>query len=304
MVEPSFLALTSTPSIAPSSLDDTNPVRAACARAPLDIDAAASRATAAPSQRCRPRMDGLPMNRSSMPGLSRDLMSGGSAAATIGRRWSAAHPMAHEKMTARATGAMVRRAAGQQTSPTVWGSANYVQKSMSEDGKRLSDVIAAIDAANARDPNEIAVGGQLQPAELVYGRRMSATRARYAAGRVGYLKWRKDLQGFHARRIGEIMTAAGYDASDVARVGALIRKERLKSDAEAQMIEDVACVVFLEHYLADFLAKTDEDKLAGILAKTWNKMSPLGRDEAGKLALPAPVPVLLEQGLARLRGGG
>jgi len=33
-------------------------------------------------------------------------------------------------------------------------------------------------------------------------------------------------------------------------------------------------------------------------------MSPLGRDEAGKLALPAPVPVLLEQGLARLRGGG
>jgi hypothetical protein len=118
------------------------------------------------------------------------------------------------------------------------------------------------------------------------------------------LKWRKDLQGFHARRIGEIMAAAGYDAGDVERVGALIRKERLKSDAEAQMIEDVACVVFLEHYLADFLAKTDEDKLAGILAKTWNKMSRLGRDEAGKLALPAPVPALLEQGLARLRGGG
>src|SRR5262249_46320934 len=87
MVEPSFLALTSTPSIAPSSLEDTNPVRAACARAPLDIDAAASRATAAPSQRCRPRMDDLPMNRSSMPGLSRDLISGGSADAAIGRRW-------------------------------------------------------------------------------------------------------------------------------------------------------------------------------------------------------------------------
>jgi hypothetical protein len=62
--------------------------------------------------------------------------------------------------------------------------------------------------------------------------------------------------------------------------------------------------VFLEHYLADFLAKTDEDKLAGILAKTWNKMSPRARDEAGKLALPAPAPRLLEQGLARLRSGG
>ncbi len=202
---------------------------------------------------------------------------------------------------------------------------------MREDGKRLTDVFAAIDAANALDPNTIKVDGRPQPAELAYGRRMSETlarlaphasehlriaargqhierwtspRASYPAGRVGYLKWRKDLQGFHARRIGEIMMAAGYDAGDVERVGALVRKERLKSDPDAQMIEDVACVVFLEHYLGDFLAKTDEEKLAGILAKTWNKMSPLGRDEARKLPLPSAVPLLLERGLARLRGGG
>jgi len=202
---------------------------------------------------------------------------------------------------------------------------------MREDGKRLTDVFAAIDAANALDPNTIEVDSEPQPAELAYGRRMSETlarlaphasehlriaargqhierwtspRASYPAGRVGYLKWRKDLQGFHARRIGDIMMAAGYDAGDVERVGALVRKERLKSDPDAQMIEDVACVVFLEHYLGDFLAKTDEEKLAGILAKTWNKMSPLGRDEARKLALPAPAPRLLEEGLTRLRGGG
>ena len=202
---------------------------------------------------------------------------------------------------------------------------------MREDGKRLTDVFAAIDAANALDPNTIKVDGRPQPAELAYGRRMSETlarlaphasehlriaargqhierwtspRASYPAGRVGYLKWRKDLQGFHARRIGEIMMAAGYDAGDVERVGALVRKERLKSDPDAQMIEDVACVVFLQHYLGDFLAKTDEEKLAGILAKTWNKMSPFGHEQALKLALPPAVPALLEQGLARLRPRG
>jgi Domain of unknown function (DUF4202) len=202
---------------------------------------------------------------------------------------------------------------------------------MSEEGKRLPDVIATIDAANARDPNRIEVGGQPEPAELVYGRRMSealarmapnatehlriaargqhierwtSPRASYPAGRAGYLKWRKDLQAFHARRIGELMAVQGYGADDIARVGALIRKERLKSDAEAQMIEDVACIVFLEHYVADFLAKTAPDKLADILAKTWNKMSPRGREEAGKLALPAPVKPLLEDGLARLHRGG
>jgi hypothetical protein len=133
--------------------------------------------------------------------------------------------------------------------------------------------------------------------------RWTSPRRRYPEGRVGYLRWRKDLQDFHARRIAEIMAAAGYDPDAVARVGVLIRKERLKSDAEVQMLEDVACIVFLEHYLGDFLRKTDEDKLAGILAKTWSKMSPLGREAAAKLALPPPVPTLLEQGLARLRGG-
>src|SRR4029450_6608142 len=123
---------------------------------------------------------------------------------------------------------------------------------MSED-QRLTDVIAAIDGANAGDPNRIEVDGPLEPAELVYGRRMSETlarmapnasehlriaargqhierwtspRTRYPAGRAGYLKWRKDLQAFHARRIGQIMAAQGYGADDIARVGALIRKER------------------------------------------------------------------------------
>jgi uncharacterized protein DUF4202 len=202
---------------------------------------------------------------------------------------------------------------------------------MGEGNKRLNDVIAAIDAANEQDPNTIEVDGRRQPTELVYGQRMSATlarmapatseplriaargqhierwtspRQRYPEGRVDYLRWRKDLQEFHARRLGEIMAAASYDSDAIARVGALIRKERLKADAEAQMLEDVACVVFLEHYLADFLRKTDQDKLAGILAKTWHKMSPSGREEARKLPLPPPVPMLLEQGLARLRTGG
>ena len=118
------------------------------------------------------------------------------------------------------------------------------------------------------------------------------------------LRWRNELKDFHARRVGEIMAAAGYGADDVVRVGALVRKERLKSDAEAQMLEDVACIVFLEHYLGDFMRKTDQDKLPDVLAKTWTKMSALGHEQARKLDLPPGVSSLLEQGLARLRGRG
>jgi hypothetical protein len=191
---------------------------------------------------------------------------------------------------------------------------------------RLETVIAAIDAANARDPNLIEVDGRQEPAELVYGRRMSGTLARmapdasahlriaargqhierwrtprksYPEGRAGYLKWRNDLKEFHAARLAEIMTAAGYTAEDAAQVGALVRKERLKRDPEAQLLEDVVCVVFLEHYIDGFMLKTDPDKLSGILAKTWRKMSEDGHAHAMKLNLPPEIPRLLEQGLAR-----
>ena len=192
---------------------------------------------------------------------------------------------------------------------------------------RYDAVIAAIDTANAADPNAIEVEGQRLPAELVYGRRMSTTLARmapapseplriaargqhiersrsprksYPDGRAGYLKWRKDLKEVHAQRLSEIMAAAGYEAGEIARVGALVRKDKLKLDAEAQLLEDVVCVVFLEHYLAAFIAKTEASKIPGILAKTWRKMSDLGHAEALKLGVSPQVMRLLEQGLAEI----
>jgi len=202
---------------------------------------------------------------------------------------------------------------------------------MAASDARLTAVLAAIDAANARDPNQIETGGRREPAELVYGQRMSLTLARmapdasahlqiaargqhierwtsprksYPDGRIGYLKWRKDLKDFHAGRLGEIMAAAGYGTDDITRVGSLVRKERLKLDAEAQMLEDIVCVLFLEHYIDGFMAKTDREKLADILAKTWAKMSPLGHEHALRLGLAPDIPRLLEQGLARQRASG
>ena len=200
---------------------------------------------------------------------------------------------------------------------------------MTGDRKRFDDVIAAIDEAHARDPKIVEINGRGAPAELLYGQRMSdalatmapnasellriatrgqhierrtSPRASYPPGRTGYLKWRNDLKQFHARRLGEIMAAKGYEPHDAARVGALVRKEQLRSDPEAQMLEDVACVVFLTHYLADFMSKTEDGKLARILAQTWNKMSAQGRAYASKLDLPPSALRLLKCGLERNGG--
>jgi hypothetical protein len=203
-------------------------------------------------------------------------------------------------------------------------------QNMSDEGSRYDAVIAAIDEANARDPKTAEVDSHAVPAELLYGWRMSETlaavapdasellriaargqhierwtspRISYPAGRVGYLKWRSDLKDFHARRLGEILAAAGYGAQEAARVGALVRKERLRTDPEVQALEDAACIVFLAHYVEDFLGKTDADdaKLGRILAQTWNKMSAAGQAHAGKLDLPPHVLALLKRGLETAR---
>lgn len=199
---------------------------------------------------------------------------------------------------------------------------------MQEISPRLAEAFAAIDAANAGDPERIMIDGRREPAAVVDGRRMSETleqissdaselvriaarghhierwtspRQTYPAGRIGYLKWRKDLSVFHAQRLAAIMQPLGYSPDEIERVGALVRKEGLGSDPETQLIEDASCLVFLAHGLGDFMAKTEEDKLARILAKTWRKMSENSHRHALTLDLPVQVHALLERGLAALR---
>jgi len=183
---------------------------------------------------------------------------------------------------------------------------------------RFERAIAGFDAANAADPNREMVDGVARPKELVYAERMTAMLARFAPDapvvvrlaarsqhierwkiprtdypmdRIGYLQWRKRLNKFHGEVAGRLLREAGYDEATIARVARLLMKEGLKSDAEAQTLEDVVDLVFFQHYLADFVAKHDgydAAKLADILAKTAKKMSPRGRQAAVTLIQVSP----------------
>ena len=187
----------------------------------------------------------------------------------------------------------------------------------------LNRVFAAIDAANARDPGrDLATG---EPSALLYGRRMSERlaqfqpdtdealaiavrgqhierwvlpRSAYPMDRPGYLRWRNDLKDHHAQRLAEIMTDVGYDVASVDRVRSIVRKERLKADPQAQALEDVACLVFLEFYAAEFAGRHEEAKVIDIVRKTWRKMSPQGHAAAAGLALDAGVAGIVSKALA------
>ena len=168
-----------------------------------------------------------------------------------------------------------------------------------------------IDGANAADPNTVVGPDGPVPKELLYSTRMTAALARlypaasetlqlavraqhlerwriardtYPDGRAGYNRWRADLAALHATRAGELLMEAGYGEAAVEHIQGMIRKQSLRSDAQAQALEDTACLVFLEHYLPEFSLIHDADRVVSILRKTWAKMSEHAR--AAALALP------------------
>jgi hypothetical protein len=113
--------------------------------------------------------------------------------------------------------------------------------------------------------------------------RWKIPRSEYPKTPRGYKDWRTRLMAFHAEIAGAILRDNGYDDDMTARVQALLKKKGLKTNPETQVLEDVIDLVFLENYLADFVAghgEYDEAKWVDILRKTAVKMSASGRAAA------------------------
>lgn len=170
--------------------------------------------------------------------------------------------------------------------------------------ERFLNALAAIDAVNADDPNE--VGGEplalfegrtahqwtvrLEPlapeavqlaARAHHLRRWAVPRDSYPEGRAGYLRWRRDQQRRHAEELSALLAEAGYDEETIERAAVIVTKRGLGSDPDVQLFEDAVALTFLESQLTltrDKLA--DDDKLVDVLAKTLRKMSEQGRTAA------------------------
>ncbi len=180
------------------------------------------------------------------------------------------------------------------------------------DGERLRRALAAIDAANADDPQRMRVRGDVRPKELAHAelvsewvarlrpdasealrlaarahhvRRWEIPRERYPEGRSGYLRWRKALGAHHAKVVGDILAGEGYAEAVVARVQEIVRKWNIGRDAEVQTLEDALCLVFLETQFHDLTRRLAPDKLLDVTRKTLRKMSPRAIELAAQLPL-------------------
>lgn len=191
---------------------------------------------------------------------------------------------------------------------------------------RFATALAAFDAANAEDPNQDTdATGRAWPKEVLYAQRMSACLARVAPGaheavqlaarcqhirrwalprhdfpldRPGYHQWRNTLKKYHAELAGQLLTGVGYDTETITRVQHLVQKLRLKDDPEVQLLEDVICLVFLEHYFLPFAAQHPEAKVIEIVQKTWPKMTARGHALALQLPFSPEALALVSRALA------
>lgn len=193
------------------------------------------------------------------------------------------------------------------------------------------------DAANVADPREdVSADGGRHPRELLYARRMTemlgryaphadeamrlAVRAqhierwkiprnRYPVDRAGYLQWRASLYTLHAETAARLMQQAGCDAATIERVRQAVGKKALKTNPDAQLVEDVAGLVFIEHYMARFVAEKPDysaEKWRDITLKILRKLSSEARAFAlsARLAVPESVRPLLERAARELLASG
>lgn len=191
-------------------------------------------------------------------------------------------------------------------------------------GSRLERALAAIDAANAGDPNTVLVDGVERPKELAHAelmcdwvrrldpeateaqilaarahhlRRWSLPRDEFPEGRSGYLRWRTQLKRQHAEEVGGILREAGYGDDVIERVQQIVRKDRLSRDPQVQVHEDALCLVFLQTQLDGYSQDWGDDKTVEVLRKTSRKMSPRGLAAAADLHLSDDGARLLQQAL-------
>lgn len=165
---------------------------------------------------------------------------------------------------------------------------------------QLDALYRAIDDVNSNDPNALDWHGVSVARSLLQGQRATiwlpkvaeapstalsiAARAHHLArwkidrssypdGRAGYLRWRKASKAASAELLAT--TLAPFDVAPelVRRAADLVQRVGLGTDPEAQAVEDVACLVFLETDYVALLQRLGATSTAGAVRKTLKKMS-------------------------------
>ena len=197
--------------------------------------------------------------------------------------------------------------------------------------QQFEKALQLYDATNSQDPNIEIENDKEVAKELLYSHRMldilsrylpeaddvaklsvaaqhierwKSPRSDYPMNRKGYHLWRTNLYKFHAETAAKLLKEAGCDEEFIGRVKLAIGKKNLKTNKDTQILEDVAALTFIEHYMMAMynnFPQYDEEKWIDIIIRTWKKMSPSAQDFAlsGNLKLPEALVPVIQKSIAK-----
>lgn len=169
--------------------------------------------------------------------------------------------------------------------------------------EQYQKAIAQIDALHNADPNTVEHDAQTVSAEWLYSERMlqilllhtpsadyvlklaakcqhnkrwEIPRSTFEINKKGYYQWRAAIMEHQLAATTEALRQSGIEATDIELVCNALRSKNDKTHAQAAIIEDVACLVFIKWYLVDFASQFDVEKATVILKKTAAKMTDYG----------------------------
>lgn len=179
----------------------------------------------------------------------------------------------------------------------------------------------AIDEVHAEDTNKEIVDGVEMAAELIYSRRMlgvltefsvdanfkmklavqcqhferwTIARNLYPMDKKGYYQWRKAVLEYQINRMTEVLSNCGFATNNIHQISDILQNRGKKEHIDGQVLEDVACIVFVEWYLPAFAEKHDPEKVIDIVKKTTKKISEEGMIAISGRKLSASVQEILK----------
>lgn len=169
--------------------------------------------------------------------------------------------------------------------------------------KQYNEAVELINSVHNQDPNSETVDGVEIKSELLYSQRMlsilkkvqhnaslelqlaaqcqhisrwSIPRATFPTGKKGYYEWRTAIMKHQLSVTTSVLKQAGINEHSIEIIVDALKNKADKSNINASIIEDTACLAFIKWYLVSFAGQFDPEKAKVILQKTAGKMSERG----------------------------
>lgn len=169
--------------------------------------------------------------------------------------------------------------------------------------QQYKTAIELIDKVHNQDPTSETIDEVELKAELLYSNRMlailekvapdaslelklaakcqhisrwSIPRATFSMDKKGYYQWRAAVMEHQLNVTTYTLEKAGIADETIAVIVDALKNKADKTNTNASIIEDTACLTFIKWYLVPFAGQFDPEKAKVILQKTAGKMSARG----------------------------